>query len=165
MARHPRSKKTTPRDAINTEKGLQALELRKAGYTYAEIGKTLGVSMQQAHRIVIKRLTELRERVYEEALQVQQLECERLDGLFRALWPKAQEGDTHAVYAAVNIMGRRAKLLGLDAPVKYAVNWEDLTPEQEARLAAGENPTTVLALASSPAPATLVTEKPECPQR
>ena len=41
-----------------------------------------------------------------------------------ALWPAAMRGDVTAVTGLLRIMERRAKLLGLDAPVKSAAQVE-----------------------------------------
>ena len=48
------------------------------------------------------------------------LELERLDALTLAAWPRARAGDDRAIRVVLRIMQRRAKLLGLDAPLKSA---------------------------------------------
>ncbi len=44
---------------------------------------------------------------------------------------------------------RRCAILGLDAPRRFTINWEELTPEQEAELARGVPPEKVLGKAMS----------------
>ena len=53
--------------------------------------------------------------------ELRQLELERLDLLTRGLEPMASVGNPGAVNAYLRVMERRAKLLGLDAPVKTDV--------------------------------------------
>jgi hypothetical protein len=52
--------------------------------------------------------------VQEDVEQIRQLENDRLDFLFNAVWDSALEGDHKAVDSCLRIMTRRAKLLGLD---------------------------------------------------
>jgi hypothetical protein len=98
------------------QRQLQALELRKAGYSYRAIGERLGISHVQAYTDVnaeLARLTELRKDSTEE---LRELELERLDVLLKGLEPMARVGNPGAVNSYLRVMERRAKLLGLDAP-------------------------------------------------
>ena len=57
--------------------------------------------------------------VREPAEAVRKIELDRLDALQRSLWPAALKGDLRdlpAVDRVLAVMGRRARLLGLDAP-------------------------------------------------
>jgi len=56
------------------------------------------------------------------------LELERLDVMLLALWRRVQNGDERAIDRALKIEERRAKLLGLDAPIR-AVTLEDIERE------------------------------------
>jgi hypothetical protein len=100
------------------ERRSEALRLRKGGTTYAQIGRELGVSEQRAHRIVTQELARLNAERAEQAAEVTRLELERLDVLLAGVWAKAQAGDGPAIDRVLSIMGRRAKLLGIDAPEK-----------------------------------------------
>lgn len=53
--------------------------------------------------------------------EVRTLELERLDKFLLALWDKIEQGDPIAIDRGLKIMDRRAKYLGLDAPVKQQV--------------------------------------------
>jgi hypothetical protein len=99
-----------------SERATRALDLRKAGTTYREIGRELGCSEQRAHQIVTEELQRLNARRGEAAAEVCRLELERLDAMLAGLWPKAKKGDARAVEKVLAVMARRAKLLGLDAP-------------------------------------------------
>lgn len=103
------------RNAATDARGLQALDLRLAGASYRQIGSQLKVSHVQAFRDV-QRL--LREAVSEPAETVRHAELARLDRLLMAHWPKATQGDAKATAMVLQIMDRRARYLGLDAPQK-----------------------------------------------
>ncbi len=126
------------------ERRVKALEFRKAGASYREIGRRLHVSTPQAFRDVHHELAALAERSQSLALEVRSLELERLDALLAALWPGCMSGDTKSVMAALAVGKRRADLLGLDAPQRFAIDWESLTEAELERLAAGEDPAIVL---------------------
>jgi hypothetical protein len=100
------------------ERRTQALDLRKQGKTFAEIGRELGCSEQRAHAIVTGELQRLNTRRSEQAAEVARLELERLDALLAGVWPAAKEGEGPAIDRVLAIMARRAKLQGLDAPDK-----------------------------------------------
>ena len=81
----------------------------------------MGYSEQRAHAIVTRELRRLSAARDETGETVLRLEIERLDGLWRAVWPTAKEGDLPSIETALRIMARRAKLLGLDAPKHLSV--------------------------------------------
>lgn len=111
---------TTNRRTAAAERAKQAVSLRIAGATFAQIGERLGVSTQAAHKMVVKHLEETRRLTAESAEQLRDMELKRLDAMQAALWPDAMRGDEQKVDRVVRIMARRAKLLGLDAPDKIA---------------------------------------------
>ena len=107
------------------ERELQALELRKAGATYREIGNALGISDVGAAKALRRAIRKLNERTVEQAAVVRRLELERLDRMQLALWNRATDiknPDLKAVDRVLKIMDHRAKLLGLYAPVEANVN-------------------------------------------
>ena len=105
---------------------LQALELRKAGATYQQIGERLNISANQAHLDVRRELQKLAEQSAELATEVRQMELERLDAMHLGLWPEARKGHLGAVDRVLRIMERRASLLGLDAPKQQDIRLETL---------------------------------------
>jgi hypothetical protein len=115
----PHGKNSATRIAA-AERRTRALQLRVEGRTYAAIGKELGCSEQRAHRNITKELARLNARRAEAAGEVTRLELERLDALWAGLWAKAKGGDDQGVAAALAVMARRAGLLGLDKPAKFA---------------------------------------------
>jgi hypothetical protein len=57
---------------------------------------------------------------------------------------EGQSGNPAYLQGILTCIERRCKILGLDAPTRFNINWDELTPEQEERLAKGEPPEKVL---------------------
>ena len=114
--------KSSQRRLIGRERELQALEYRKAGMTYAKIGAALGITEQGAYKAVMRALDKLNAKIIEDAAPVRRLECERLDRMLEAVWGSVIQGDSVAANLALKIMERRAKLAGLDMPVKEDID-------------------------------------------
>ena len=117
--RRPRSQ-NTPTAVRYTERQAQAVALRRAGLTFDEIAVRLGIKKQSAHSLVVRLLTQVRAEIDEGAEALRALELVRLDALHARLWPLAMDADLSAVDRILRIAERRAKLLGLDAPDRYA---------------------------------------------
>jgi hypothetical protein len=110
------AQKNTAKMIATREKGLKAIELRKAGASFEQIGKTLGMTRQNAHALV-KREHELLKAVCQESVaELRQMELARLDEIQLKLWDK--RGDPRAADTLLRLFERRSKLMGLDAPVK-----------------------------------------------
>ncbi len=104
------------KDFIETqEKKAEALRLVKAGYRTPEIAARLGYADRRgAHALITRALQELVAVPREDARQV----CvARLDDWLVKLAPQIEMGDLKAITVALKIEERRARLLGLDAPV------------------------------------------------
>lgn len=99
------------------EKERRVLELRRAGVTYDVIAQEVGYSnpsgAYHAYTRALKRT--LREAGSEE---LREQEADRLDRLQRFAWGAAAQGNLKAIETVLRIMGRRARLLGLDMPIK-----------------------------------------------
>jgi hypothetical protein len=118
-ANSPRS----PRRVRAAQRRREALELRMAGATYQDIGEVLGVSKTRAIKAVQEALRELQDLTVEKAEELRSTELARLERLQRVVWQRAigtadQPASDKAVWRVLQIMERRAKLLGLDQPVK-----------------------------------------------
>lgn len=119
-------------DAITQARRIEALDLRKAGCAYAAIGKQLKVSGEQARIDVMTALKTLAEHQDTETAEYRNLELERLDRMLLAVWGDALKGHLGAIDRALKISERRARLMGLDAPVKQELSgglnltWESL---------------------------------------
>lgn len=119
---------SSPRRIKAAEKRRQALDLRTSGLTYQQIAHELGYrSAGYVCDIVRAELDKLPK---EPAEAVRQLELTRLDAMLLGLWAEAKAGRWLAVDRVLAIMDRRARLLGLDAPVTV-----DLMPRIRAEAA------------------------------
>lgn len=110
--------RTAPKRIRGIIHSRRALEMRLKGLPYTEIASALGVSQAWAYRLVAKELARQKELTSEKAMELIRLESLRLDELWKAVLPRCQTGEPRAIAAALAIMDRRARLLGLDAPVK-----------------------------------------------
>lgn len=95
------------------------------------IGAQLGISAETAWRDVKRAIKYVLGDAVEEIISLEQL---RLDEMLLGLRPRPAEGKNPAerwtpdkVTAALKIMERRAKLLGLDAPERHTVEAEGAT--------------------------------------
>lgn len=105
----------------------EALELRKRGKSYREIGEKLGISHQQAYRDVTSELQALAAMNTQSADELRQLELARLDKALNAVLHFVESGSPQHVMAMCKILDMRAKLLGLYAPVKQDIKLEDVS--------------------------------------
>jgi len=62
---------------------------------------------------------------------------------------EGQSGNPAFLSTILTCIERRCAILGLDAPKRFVINWDELTPEQEAELARGIPPEKVLGRAMS----------------
>lgn len=105
--------------------GLSVMDMRLEGMSMERISIVVGMSVEGVYAAYREAIAKRAAENYEgEVAHLRQLEADRMDALLSAVWPKAIGGDLYAVYAALRIAERRAKLFGLDAPVKT----EDVTP-------------------------------------
>jgi len=95
------------------DRATEALRLRAAGLSYAQIGERLGITKQAAWAAVRRGFRTLQETAEREAEHLRRLELLRLDALHRAIWPHAMDGDYRAVDRILKIMDARCRLLGL----------------------------------------------------
>lgn len=102
-------------------------ELRAAGASYREIGRTLNIDHTWARALVLRAL---KESTHEAADLMREQEGQRLDRLQRAAWTQAIAGDLKAIDAVRRLMRDRATLFGLDAAHDLA--------ERELALAEGQ---------------------------
>ena len=114
--------KTSAQRLIGAEKRLQALELRKCGATFAEIGKGLGISTQRAHKIVMEELERLAMLRLGNADELRRLELERLEMASIPVVNKVKRGDLQAALVWIKLSESRRKLLGIDAPARQEIS-------------------------------------------
>ena len=105
------SAKRDARRIEHAHKALEALQLRKAGYSYDKIAKALGFSDRSGAYYCVKDA--IAAITAEAAEEVRSLELERLDELMLSHWDAAQT-DPKVGEFVLKVMARRAKYLGLD---------------------------------------------------
>jgi hypothetical protein len=104
-------------DVIKREQ--RVIELRAQGWTWQRIANTVGYATPSAAKVAFDNAIK---RVMQPAAQeVLTLELERLDRFLTYLWPAIEQGDPTAIDKGLKIMDRRAKYLGIDAPIKQQV--------------------------------------------
>lgn len=114
------------RETVETrELRNKALELRKRGYNFRQIAQALDITVSSAHKTVQVAIAEIPR---DNAIDVRLLELERVDRMLDAIWDAATSGDVRAIDTALRLMERRAKYLGLDAPVKAELTGKDGEP-------------------------------------
>jgi hypothetical protein len=106
----------------------QVVNLRKSGATLSSIAKIIADKFDapkydatSAHRDVMESLKKLNETCRLTTEEYRQLELERLDSYLFRLQVGLRMGNPQAVNAAIKVGERRAKLLGIDAPVQIQV--------------------------------------------
>lgn len=100
----------------------QAIQMRLAGLTYDVIAQRLKYSSRQAAAKDIERALAVALRdANRSAEEFREVELMRLDRLQAAAWAKAVQGDPRAIHACLQVIDRRCKLLGLDAPQRHEV--------------------------------------------
>jgi|SRR5581483_560568 len=120
------------RTIAKRERALRALQMRKEGYSFQEIGEELGLNPHYVSQMVIAELKKINKLSAETRDELVRMEVERCDSLLKALYP--DRGQAKVTEVILKVMERKARLLGLDAPLKLeqAITVEDLTPEQQA---------------------------------
>lgn len=122
----PTSKASGHDKILVRQREIQAIQLKRAGATYDEIGEQLGVGGAAAYRIVSRYLARVRRQFAHVAEDVVAIELERCDGLLvqhyatmSTLDPADVDGLTKITKSILNVMDRRARYLGLnkDSPL------------------------------------------------
>ena len=98
------------------DRELKVLELRRMGYTWQKIADSVGYADHTGAYAAYKRA--MKRTLQQPADELRSQEIDRIDNLQLILWDQAVTGDVKAIMAIIKLMERRAKLLGLDAPVR-----------------------------------------------
>jgi hypothetical protein len=101
------------------EKRTLALRLKVEGKTDAQIAEACGWETENTVWVNVKKQLSLT--AAPEAAEYRQIHMQRLELLWRGLWPAARLGDPKSVEQAINVLKRESALLGLDAPVRVDI--------------------------------------------
>lgn len=107
------------------DKELKVLELRRAGFTWQAIAEKTGYADHTGAYSAYKRA--IKRTMQQPADELREQELDRIDRLQLAAWPNAMKGDVRSILAIARLMERRAKLIGLDKPIKIeqeVVTWD-----------------------------------------
>lgn len=124
-------------DLTNAKKGTalgalsrrqEALERRIAGHPYRRIARELGVSLNTAYKDVQRALGDLPAHLEQRTEHVRKIELARLDVVATSLWPKVLAGESSACAVYLKVAERRARLLGLDAPIRLEADVQAARP-------------------------------------
>lgn len=97
--------------AVIAERRRKAYELRMQGASYYQIADKLGVS----HDTIRKDIKAFMDYIpRENAIELRDMELDKLNQMELALQKKLRSGSPQAVNAAIRIMQHRATLMGLD---------------------------------------------------
>ena len=121
-----RESKTSPRRLAAAERHQKALNMRRDGHTYEEIKTKLGYASPSGAEKAVKAA--LQSVIREPAEEVRAMELARLDRMLLKLRARINKGDHLAINSALKIQDRRARLLGLDAPVRQEISGADGDP-------------------------------------
>ena len=141
MSKKNSPKRTTSRALYARQREVKALELRLAGLHYNEIAKRLDYANRSSAYAAVIRVLDRREQ--EPAERVRHIELQRLERLLLTYWSRAtrkRKPDISAAKLCLDILARRARMLGLDAPVKVDIT--DMV--REVALAAGLDPISMI---------------------
>ena len=119
-------------DTNDRSRAAEALRLRLSGLSWEACATRLKYRTPSGPRMAVERLLARVE--HEGAGQLRAVESRRLDVMQAAVWEKARAGDCDAIRTVLRISERRSKLLGLDSPVRVAV--EGISEQQFAARAA-----------------------------
>lgn len=108
------------------------MELRTSGVKYREIAaaarlkfgaRTLprGWDARYAYKDLQRLLEQTEAELQEGRELLRKIELDRLDDMTAPLWLKASAGDKESIQLVLNLMNRRAKLTGIDAPIEYTI--------------------------------------------
>ena len=140
-----RSRRKKEKKQQRQERVRAAIELRKAGATYATIAKQCGYKDSSAAAHAVRRAISREETNTKQ--EQKHLQLERLHHMLLVLWPKVSAGDTSAINSALSIWDRIQRAENLDAPMEHNVHVDGM-PESKVLVIGGDAEAYKKALAS-----------------
>jgi predicted DNA-binding protein (UPF0251 family) len=117
----------------NEAKRSEALRLKRAGFSFAEIGSAMGVERATAHHLVMRALSDMATSPLE-AAELRELQRSRLERLLAAVWSQATAENVDLAYVdrAAGLIDRLIKLDGLNSPLRHEISGVNGGPIQVA---------------------------------
>ena len=103
-----------PEDDRVRERQGQAIVLRRSGASYRDIGRSLGVSHEQARRDILTALGRIDDEYAEDRRLLRALMLERYNRMLLAYWEKALDGDHQSATTVLGILAAIRRITGLD---------------------------------------------------
>ena len=107
----------------NREQAEIVLDLRRSGASYVEISRALAsrnppviLSAPRCYMIVKALLAEMNDRLADQVDEIRAIEFQRLDAILLSLWKS--RSDPRTADTILRIVERRAKMAGIDAPIR-----------------------------------------------
>lgn len=123
---NPTMPKSTAKKDAATAREIRAVDLRVLGWPYHRIAEEVGYhDASGARKAVMRVLTARAAEQGEKRDTLVQRELELIDACIAGLSDKIRRGDARAVEVALKASERRARLLGLDAPIRANVTVTD----------------------------------------
>lgn len=113
-----------PKPMQETLKQAAALRMRVSGFTYEEITERLG--FDSPHKCMMHINYAVRKTLIDSTEQYRDIEILRLEGLHKLCWQRVKAGKLDQIPNLLRIMERRSKLLGLDAPEKHDILFNEV---------------------------------------
>ena len=116
------------------ERRAQVWERRLKGFSYEAIAREMreqfsaeslpkNWSAKTVYADCVAILAQIRDEYSETAAEAANIELGRFDELLNAVWENAKAGDVRSVQVALDISRERRKMLGLDPPERFQVDW------------------------------------------
>jgi hypothetical protein len=100
-------------------KEAEVVKLRRGGLTWDLIAKQVGYSHASSAQDAYVRASQ---RIVRDDIEaIRKVEEDRLDIAQASIWSKVLQGEIASVLALIRIQERRAKLLGLDQPIRQQI--------------------------------------------
>jgi hypothetical protein len=99
-----------------TAAALLAWQARVNGEPIVDVAHSLGLSIKAAKELIREAHEAIHEDLKENLNLNRQLDLARTDGILRAFYPQAQQGDVDSANVTIKALQHRAKLVGLEAP-------------------------------------------------
>ena len=94
------------------EKQKRAMALKLAGASYAQIAENLGYADSSGAYKAVSR--GMKNSLQESAGDLRKIHYGRLEHMLMLVWPAVNQGDSHAVSSALQVMDRMERLYGLN---------------------------------------------------
>lgn len=108
----------------------ECFKMRMQGHTFPEIAEALGYNSKQAAWSDYQAaLRDARDEYTDDLEELRTFELARLDAIAARAWAYDTVGDIKALDVLLKVADRRARLLGLDQPVKHELSMSLLDAE------------------------------------